>query len=180
MHRALANHRPSLAFVALLVLAGAAPSSAQVESCTRLSDDHERLACFDREVAAQMAREGHSPGGQTPAATATAATKPGTESPKLTDEQKLGLSPARIEKLEKPPGAAPPPSELAVTIQSVALDGRAHQVFTLTNGQIWRQVEVDATFAVHTGDSVVISRAILGSYIMSFGKHLNTRVSRVH
>lgn len=183
MHRALANHRPSLAFVALLALAGAAPSGAQVETCTHLSNDHERLACFDREVAAQMAREGHSPGSQTPAATATTAstaTKPETESPKLTEEQKLGLSPARIEKLEKPPGAAPPPSELAVTIQSVARDGRAHQVFTLTNGQIWRQVEVDATFAVHAGDSVVISRAILGSYIMSFGKHLNTRVSRVH
>jgi hypothetical protein len=178
LHRALANRRPSLAFVALLALAGAAESSAQIESCTRLSDDRERLACFDREMAAQMARQGRTEG--TKAAVATTATKPETGSPKLTEEQKMGLSSARIEQLEKPPGSAPPPKELTVTIQSIARDGSARQVFTLTNGQIWRQVEVDASFAVHAGDSVVISRAMLGSYIMSFGKHLNTRVSRVH
>jgi hypothetical protein len=90
----------------------------------------------------------------------------------------MGLSPARIEQLERTPGSAPPPKELTVTIQSIALDGNGHQVFTLSNGQIWRQVESDA-FIVHPADSVVISRGVSGSYFMSFGKHRNTRVSRL-
>lgn len=178
--RAPAKRRRSGAFIApllLLLLAGAAESSAQIESCTRLSDDRERLACFDREVAAQMARESRS-SGTTSAAGTTAA--PQTLPPKLTEEQKMGLSPARVEQLEKPPGAAPPPKELTVTIRSVAVDGNAHQVFTLTNGQIWRQVELDSGFIVHPEDRVVISRGVGGSYFMSFGKHHNTRVSRLH
>ena len=175
MQRALANRRRSVAFIALLLLAAAAESSAQIESCTRLSDDRERLACFDREVAAQMARKS---AGVKAAPAATAA--PETPPPKLTDEQKMGLSPARVEQLEKPPGAAAPPKELTVTIRSVAVDGNAHQVFTLTNGQIWRQVELDSAFIVHPEDRVIISRGVGGSYFMSFGKHRSTRVSRLH
>lgn len=176
MQRALANHRRSAAFVALLLLAAGAESSAQIESCTRLSDDRERLACFDREAAAQMAREGRSPGTAAPV-TPTAASE--ALPPKLTEEQKMGLSPARVGQLENPRGAAVPPKELTVTIRGVAVDGNAHQVFTLTNGQIWRQVELDTAFIVHPEDRVVISRGVGGSYFMSFGKHRSTRVSRL-
>jgi hypothetical protein len=144
-----------------------------IEACTKLSDDQARLACFDREVAAHQAREMRHP--PAPAAAPAAAAK----APQLSEEQKMGLTPGRIQQLEKPPGAPPPLKELTVTIQSISVDGNGHQVFTLGNGQIWRQVELDGSFSVRPGDSVVISRGVSNSFFMSFGKHRNTRVSRV-
>jgi hypothetical protein len=156
-----------------------AQSGSAIEACAQLRDDQARLACFDREVAAQKAREAlHSqPSAAVPAHVAAA---PAAAAPQLTEEQKMGLTPARIQQLEKPPGAPPPLKELTVTVESISVDGNGHQMFTLGNGQIWRQVELDGSFSIHPGDSVVISRGVSNSYFMSFGKHRNTRVSRVH
>jgi len=191
-----ANRLRYAALVALLPLAARAESEAGIEACTKLSDDSARLACFDREVATQRASEARQSAAKPAPAAAPAVPAPpalsaapaaaappvpaAAPSPKLTEEQKMGLTPARIEQLEKPPGAPPPPKEITATIQSVALDGNGHQVFTLASGQIWRQVELDANFSVQPGARVVISRAMLGSYFMSFGQHRNTRVTRLH
>ena len=143
-------------------------------ACTTIPDDRARLACFDREVAGQLARkEPHTVAGPTAAAT------PVAPPPPLSEEQKMGLTPGRIAQLEKPPSAPPPPEQVTVTIQRIAVNGDGRQVFELATGQIWRQVEPDARFLVHPGDSVVISRGVADSYFMSFGKHRNTRVSRV-
>lgn len=167
-----------LAWLPLTLLA---ESNSAIEACTQLSDDQARLACFDREVAAQKAREGrHSQPSAAAPAHAVAAPAPAAAAPQLTEEQKMGLTPARIQQLEKPPGAPPPLKELTVSVQSISVDGNGHQVFTLDNGQIWRQVELDGSFSVRPGDSVLISRGVSNSYFMSFGKHRNTRVSRVH
>lgn len=158
-----------------LPLTALAQRNAAIEACTRLSDDQARLACFDREVKAQMAREAAHP-----ASPAAAPVPPPPAPTQLTEEQKMGLTLGRIQQLEKPPGAPPELKELTVAIKSVSVDGNGKQVFGLDNGQIWRQVELDQHFSVKPGDSVVISRGVAGSYFMSYGKHRNTRVSRIH
>jgi hypothetical protein len=189
-----AKHFVCSALLTFLPLGVMAQSNSALEACAKLSDDQARLACFDREAAAQTAHEGHA------AATAAAATAapaaaavgvaaaapaaataaaPVAAAPKLSEEQKMGLTPARIQELEKPPGAPPPLKELSLKIQSNTTDGNGHQVFTLENGQVWRQVEPDTRFSVHPGDTVTISHGVLGSYFMSFGSHSNCRVSRV-
>lgn len=157
----------------------AAASNAALEACTKLTDDGARLACFDREVAALMARQ-HAAGA--PAAAANAAAPAAATPPPraLTEEQKMGLPSGRILQLERPASAPPPPSSMTVAIKSISVDGNNHQVFTLENGQIWRQVELDAHFSVKPGDSITISRGVMDSYFMSLGKHRNTRVSRIH
>jgi hypothetical protein len=175
---AVANRIAWLALAMLSPLSVAAASNAALEACTKLSDDSARLACFDREVAALIARE-HAPAPVAAAPPAAAAPAP-APAKQLTEEEKMGLTPGRIQQLERPPSAPPPPDTMSVDIQSIAVDANGYQVFTLANGQVWRQVERDTTFRVKAGDSIVISRGVMGSYFLSYGKHRNTRVSRVH
>jgi hypothetical protein len=176
--RSVANRVVCLALATLSPLPLLAASNAAIEACTKIADDGARLACFDREVAAVLARE-HAPA---VAAAAPTASPPAVAAPPaapLTEEQKMGLTPGRIQQLERPASAPPPPQTLTIAIQSISVDGNGHQVFTLENGQVWRQVELDTRFTVNAGDSITISRATMGSYFMSYGKHRNTRVSRI-
>lgn len=175
--RRVANRIACVALAALLPLSAVAASNAALEACTKLTDASARLACFDREVAALMTREQKANTAAPGAAAAKTAVPPPRQ---LTEEQKMGLTPERIQQLERPATAPPPPSTMTAAIQGISVDGNGHQVFTLENGQIWRQVEVDSHFSVKPGDSITISKGALGSYFMSLGKHRNTRVSRVH
>jgi hypothetical protein len=52
-------------------------------------------------------------------------------------------------------------------------------VFTLDNGQVWRQSETRASFEARTGDAVKISRGGMGSFWLSTDTHNWTRVERV-
>jgi hypothetical protein len=171
----VANRVVLIGLLTLMPLTAMSQSNSAIEACTKLTDEHARLACFDREVGAQMAREARAaaPAGPAPATAPTPAAK-------LTEEQKMGLTPGRIQQLERPTDAPAPLQELAVKVTSLTTDLAGHQVFTLSNGQVWRQVEVDEKFSIKAGDEVTISRGVMGSYFMSFGKHRNTRVSRVH
>jgi len=141
----------------------ATPSTTAILACMKEVDATQRLACFDREAAVLAG-----------AHTAIAAP------PKLTPEQKIGLSRAKVDKLEAPPDAPPEPQikDFIATIRNVSGGGR--RVFELDNGQVWRQSE-SKSFDVHAGDAVRISKGALGSFFMELqaNKHLSTRVSRV-
>jgi hypothetical protein len=148
---------------------GAGDSNAAFESCVKLTDDKERLACFDRAAAAP----GH--GGT------LGTTTPQREAPApLTDEQKMGLPAERILKLQAPVDAAPPKlKELTAKIQSVHVNAAGREVFTLDNGQVWQQSELDAKFSVAPGNTVKITHGALGSFWMSANAHSHTHVSRL-
>lgn len=138
-----------------------------IETCDQIAADQERLKCFDREVAKARALEADAP--------AVPAQPQATE---LTPQQKMGLTPGKIVKLESPPEAEL--KELSAKIQAAATSASGRGVFTLDNGQVWRQVEADPHFSVRPGDSVRITRGALGSYFMSVSAHMSTRVSRTH
>jgi hypothetical protein len=184
-----------------------------IEACTHISDNQERLACFDREAALQKekqqsnapATEAAQPAmpasaGQ-PAVTAPRAQPPvagtvaqppagalagqptGTAAGSqpaqtLTPEQAMGLTPGRILKLEEGATRGRSLKELNAKIQGVSTNASGRAVFTLDNGQVWRQVEPDPNFTVQPGDTVHITKGVLGSFFMSAGSHRNTRVSR--
>jgi hypothetical protein len=148
----------------------AQPSTADVlpeslRSCVRISNDTERLACFDREVARTT--------------TVASAPKEAAALP-LTPEQKIGLSNARVQQLElKSSGAPPPPTELHAHIVSASSSADGLQSFVLDNAQVWRQTVIKSDFAVHQGDAVTISTGALGSFWLSADAHHSTRVKRV-
>jgi hypothetical protein len=185
--------------------AAARPAPTGFESCGPITDDKERLACFDRELALQKERQqtvapaalapaaapvvaaGVAPVGAPAAAPVAAAgvapfTAPvvarSTPPPaELTPEQAMGLTPGKILQIQGGTSATKL-NKLSVKIEGVSTNSSGREVFRLENGQVWSQVEPDSNFKVQPGDTVVITRGALDSFFMSANTHMNTRVRR--
>lgn len=156
----------------------APPAPAGIAACRHISDDKQRLACFDRESSLQQPQRRAAKAEQTRAGDAekgTGAAPPAR--PVLTPEQRIGLTPSRILKLQGSE-ASSDLKELTAKIRTIAGDPAARRSFILENGQVWQQVEPDSEFYVRPGDTVRISKALFGSYFMSVNPHMNTRVTR--
>jgi hypothetical protein len=179
----------------LSAYAWAGPTGTGLDHCPQIGNDNDRLACFDREFAvlAQQRKPAlpTAPGlGATAAPPGTAnapakgssgdsATTPATPAAaQLTPEQAMGLAPGKILKLQKS-HTGTELKELDARIQGISVSGSGRGVFRLDNGQVWQQVEPDSKFEVHPGDTVRITKALLGSFFMSASTHMNTRVSRL-
>lgn len=182
------------ALAAGAALAAAQSPPAALQACTRISQDSERLACFDREVAALS---GHAaakaPAGgaaANPAAAAAATTAAadahtggagaGTAAAPLTPEQKLGLSGEGVRTLEAKQGIKTAKVKgLTAHITSVSRNASGRLVLTLDNGQVWRQAESRSTFEAGPGDVATISPGALGSFFLATNSHNWTRVERI-
>jgi hypothetical protein len=149
--------------------AGPAPSG--LSSCPPITDDKQRLACFDREFALQEQRKTRVPDA---AKTSQATPAAGAQ---LTPEQRMGLAPAKILELQGSSGTRDL-KELTAKIQSVSSRADGRHSFTLENGQVWDQTQPDPQFTARPGETVRISKGMLGSYFMSVNRHMNTRVLR--
>lgn len=173
----------------------AGPTGTGLDNCPKIADDKGRLACFDREFASLAQRKpavAAAPraapasgaantlamGSAGPAAPAKSAAASTAASGELTPEQAIGLPPAKILKLQKSPTGTELKA-LDARIEGVSVNASGRGVFKLNNGQVWQQVEPDSQFEVHPGDSVHITKALLGSFFMSASKKRSTRVSRL-
>lgn len=171
------------------------PTGSGLDNCPQIVGDKERLACFDREFALLSQRKGAvaaAPGtataasaantlphGSAGAAAAAKSAAPNTSAAvELTPEQAVGLPPGKILKLQKSP-TGEEIKALDARIATVSVNSAGRGVFKLDNGQVWQQVESDPKFEVHPGDSVHLSKALLGSFFMSASKKMSTRVSRI-
>jgi len=130
----------------------------ELRSCVGIERNTERLACFDRGVAALLGARG--------AAAPTA-------------ESTFGLV------AHTPRPAATPSAEGAADLQSVsgriaALGGTAEGavLVTLDNGQVWRQIS-GGQLLLKVGDEVRIDRAALGSFQMKVPSGRSGKVKRV-
>ena len=179
-------------------VAVAEPVPAALQACERITEDSERLACFDREIAAlsaayrpaatagagavAAASAAAAPSAKAAAPAASAAAPTASAAASLTPQEEMGLSSAGIRKLEVEKGISPaakPPRELTAHLASVSRNSAGREVFTLDNGQVWRQSETRARFEAHAGDAVKIAPGGMGSFWLSTDVHNQTRVVRV-
>ncbi len=152
-----------LAGAALLTLvatgASAADRLAPLLACRALTDDAARLACFDRE---------------------STTLAPAVAKPALSPEQKFGLDPRALAAKEAEQGQ--PRSDVdALESKLVAVraapDGR--HVFTLDNGQVWRQLQPGSDLLLQAGDAIKIVRGALGSFLLTAPGPRSCKVMRV-
>jgi hypothetical protein len=178
--------RTIVSFTVLLAVLGMSAAFAQLlpaalDACTRIASDKARLQCFDREAAALSQHDGSSQQRNQRAADAPAAVP---APPQLTPEQKFGLSTDQVQRQEEARGAvaAQPPSVTRVQTRVLQVSGSSagRALFTLENGQTWRQTEIQSSFSLRPGDQVTLSKGALGSFWISTGPHNSARVERVH
>jgi hypothetical protein len=181
--RAVSYLRKVVLFGALLggYAWAAGPTGTGLDNCPQIADDKERLACFDREFASLAQRKpavAAAPGPATAAPPAPAKPAAASTPGELTPEQAVGLPAGKILKLQKSPTGTEIKA-LDAKIERVSVNSAGRGVFKLDNGQVWQQVEPDPMFEVHPGDTVHLSKALLGSFFMSASKKMSTRVARI-
>jgi hypothetical protein len=151
----------------------AADRLAPLLACRALAEAAARLECFDRESAKLAAPAA--------AATPSAAAAAGTVAPTpLTPEQKFGLDAKAVTAKEAEAGH--PRAELdevgaKLTALNALADGRV--VYTLDNGQVWRSLSPGPDVLLAVGDSVRITRGVLGSYSLVLKSGRTVKVMRV-
>jgi hypothetical protein len=74
---------------------------------------------------------------------------------------------------------APDVTNIEAHIASLSLAANGRVVFTLDNGQVWRQLLTEGDLLAKPGDPVTISRALLGSYWLKLQSGRGCKVSRV-
>lgn len=136
-----------------------------VVNCRTLTSDSERLACYDKSVAAlAIAREKED------IVVADRAT---------IRETKKGLFGFSLPKLKLFGGTENEDvAEINTTITAVRTTSDGLGQFTLADGARWKQIDGATTFA-RPGSAIRIKRAALGSYLASIDKGAFVRVVRL-
>jgi hypothetical protein len=172
--------QPAFAVAVLAVLAPAALSAGAaativsetaLRACAGLDSDADRLACYDHLAGRSVSRAaatvpGHSATASAPAATAAAASAPPSA-------QTFGLYTAEHPK--------PPPAAAAASLEgrvgSVGSSAGGRMTVLLEGGALWELDDADPLLAA--GETVTVTRAVLGSYILHTPSHRTHRVRRL-
>jgi hypothetical protein len=149
----------------------------EIAKCADIADSAERLKCFDAAV---------------PRAKSALATPPPQAAEKrgFLEWFGFGLPQKPVTKAEDFGKSAPEPgpageiTEITATVIEFAKTPRGKCVFILENGQVWRQLDADATFVRDpdpgTKMKVTIETGALGSYNLTIeGRNAMIKVSRL-
>ena len=176
------------ALCAASVPAAAQSTSSGVLACRGITDDTARLACFDRESARLAASPTSAstktlPAAQTGShatADASAPAPPAASTPSLDPQQTFGLSTAQISDREVAAGARPREAvSITAHVARIAQGSNGRFIFTLDNQQVWQELLAAGDLDSKSGDSVVISRGMLGSYWMKAQSGRGCKVTRL-
>jgi len=157
--------RTGLAFTALsfTAFAGAPALAAElpdsIARCAEISDNLERLTCYDRQNPPRRANA-------TPA-------NPGAD---------FGANVDVKRKREAAGEAAPTPKtpeRITAKVTRMSADATGQTLVELDNGQVWQQVQHRIETIAAPGDEVTLTRGALGSYFLVSKSRLSTRVKRV-
>lgn len=163
--------------------AGAAPASVEsgLSHCAAISQADTRLACYD-------ALAGRAPHDQAsvpersaaaPVATATAAATPAANTAAnaaapvdpAAATRNFGLSAAQLHTADQGPQA------IEAHIARIIVDQNQHGIVVLDNGQYWKLLEGE--MLMDAGEAVTISRAALGSFMLTSASHHSYHVHRI-
>jgi hypothetical protein len=167
----------------VFVAAPLATATAQdLKACSTIDDAAARLACYDRLAGRTTASTRAAPAPEAASAVERAsapAAASAAAAPAATAEQDFGLTPAAKKAREPEAAEAAKPESIERTIAAVARDGQDRFVVTLDDGQVWAQNEPKAGVYPRKGESVTISRAALGSYVLRSQRFGSIRVRRL-
>jgi hypothetical protein len=162
------------AFTIVLGAAGAKAEAsdpwAALGECARVTDGSARLACYDGVMAAFQGAAGRliAPSAALPVSAAAAPSA-------LTGEQAFGLAPAVVR--EKDTVRSPELERIEARVTALTSAG-GRLVFSLDNGQEWRQFATSGDLLLNVGDKVVLSRGAVGSYWLKAASGRTTKVTR--
>ena len=171
----------SLVFVATAYPAAAdqkaGTPTAELYSCTEITDDSERLACFDTAVSALKAAE----------SSGEVQTVNRTEL-KAIERDAFGFSMPSLPQLfrgraDSDKSADDELKEITVAIKEIKADRNDVLTIYLEDGQIWRQI--DTTYItgsrIRKAETVTIKKAAFGSFLMKLDDSNTTfRVRRLN
>ncbi len=149
-------------YLAALPAAYGAGSLDGLLACRHVSNPEERLACFDR------------------AAGAAADTR-GSPAPLPDAKQSFGLPDADLAAKEVAAGVRPAPlPRIDAHVSQIMRAADGLLVFTLDNGQVWRQSSPAGEMLAKQGDAIIVKRGALGSYWLAFPSGRDCKVTRLH
>ena len=166
-----------LVAVPLSVAVPAAPPntlSGEVLACRDIVPDAARLTCYDR-MAATVA-PAHVSSAPPPSRLPAPAVKDA-----LDPQRTFGLSHATIVARETSAAGVRVEelSHITARLTRILRAPDRGATFELDNGQVWKQLDPDGTdVAANAGDSIEISRGLLGSYWLTTPSHQRFNVAR--
>ena len=148
------------------------PSAGQVKAvidCRAIADSAERLACFDKAVAAMVAAE-----------TSGELLTLDREQRRAVGRESFGLTLPSLDifnRGEKSEEA----NRLTAHVASASLSLEGKWLIRLDDGAQWEQTDdYSLDHAPHSGSTVVISKGVLGSFFMKVDGQQAIRARRVH
>lgn len=150
-----------------------APRPAVLErllACRALADSGARLTCFDAEAATLDDAERQGEVVVVDRAQVGQARRQlfGFELPSMPGLFDRGENPEQVDAIE-------------TTLVRASARREGEWIFTLADGSIWRQVNMEATrFPNRAGEAVRVRRAAMGSYLLTVGNGRAVRVRRVN
>lgn len=145
----------------MFAVPAAAQSADALLTCARIARDADRLACFDAEVA-KVSAEARAISDARRAESARIAAAEAAAEAKARREAfggeaigKQRVDPEEIKQVE-------------TSVTEILSNASGLGVYVLANGQIWRQVDTANTPRARAGEAVVLTRAPLGGYRLTF------------
>lgn len=143
------------------------------ERCAGLTDDRERLACYDG-----IFRQPITVPGAVAPGVPVASVAPSPASVPSNPVDDFGLSEA-TKRARDPEKAKQLPESISARVVHVRKLPAGELLVTLENGQVWTQIGADPRAKIAIGDTVTIKKASLGSYLLVTASRIATRVRRV-
>ena len=186
-------NRTTILWLTVLILAAGAAQADQLYDelvvCRGLPSDEARVICYDAAVDRSRQKGGPRPSpaevnppvspAETPAATApAAAAASGATAASISQEELFGQSIGEVQRTVEEATGSESIDSLGAQITRLQQSGYDKVLITLTNGQVWQQVDT-SSLRLKVGDDVVIERASLGSFMLKkTGSKRTMRVSR--
>jgi hypothetical protein len=147
----------------------------ELRACSAETDAARRLRCFDRATAMlDQAAASPAPAARSSTARATSGTA-AASTPPSSEAAEFGVREGPLDAKRR----ATALKQIRAVVAAIEFRPRGELVMTLDNGQVWAQNDATAYFPLKVGDTVQISSATLGSYVLLAPSKRATKVTRV-